>query len=144
MPRASAIRGLLDSPAVDAFDVLRRPAGRHRRAFVIGGGLLGVAVAHVLGARRRGDRGRAGAELAAELGLRPRWQYVANLRARRNVTVLLGASVETLTGDGALLRCQGEELTLTDLDLVVPTGLMVPASDPARRSRRWRAGRRCS
>jgi 2,4-dienoyl-CoA reductase-like NADH-dependent reductase (Old Yellow Enzyme family)/thioredoxin reductase len=129
-PGLPAIRGLLDSPAVDAFDVLRRPAGHHRRALVIGGGLLGVAVAHVL-AERDGEVivAEPGAELAAELGLRPRWQYVANLRARRNVTVLLGASVETLAEDRALLRCQGEDVTLTDLDLMLPTGFMVPASD---------------
>lgn len=129
-PGLPAIRGLLDSPAVDAFDVIRRPAGRHRRALVIGGGLLGVAVAHVL-AERAVDVTVAepGAELVAELGLRPRWQYVADLRARENVTVRLGASVETIDGDRAVLRCQGEELTLSNLDLVVPTGLMVPASD---------------
>jgi hypothetical protein len=70
-----------------------------------------------------------GGELAAELGVRPRWQHVANLRDRRNVTILLGATVEELYPDGALVRRAGEDMKLGDLDLVVPTRPMVPVSE---------------
>jgi 2,4-dienoyl-CoA reductase-like NADH-dependent reductase (Old Yellow Enzyme family)/thioredoxin reductase len=122
-----SIPGIEQSAAVDAFTVLRRPSSHVRRALVIGGGMLGVGVAHVLG-----ERGaevtlvEPRPELAAELGIRPRWQYVANLRARRNVMILVGATVEELYPDGALVRRAGEELKLQDLDLVVPTRPMVP------------------
>ncbi len=92
--------------------------------------MLGVGVAHVLA-----ERGtdvvvvEPGAELAAELGVRPRWRYVGDLRARGNVTILLGATVEELYPDGALVRRAGEDLKLSDLDLVVPTRPMVPACE---------------
>jgi len=92
--------------------------------------MLGVGVAHVLA-----DRGgevivvEPGGELAAELGVRPRWQHVANLRARGNVTIMLGATVEELYPDGALVRRAGDDVKLGDLDLVVPTRPMVPISE---------------
>ena len=126
------IPGILDSPAVDPFDVLHRPGPGVRRALVIGGGMIGVGVAHVLGAR--------GIEvivvetsdvLSGELGLRPRWQYVANLRARPNVTVHTGTTVERLLSDGACLRQQGEEWEIRELDLVVPTWPRVAANELA-------------
>jgi NADPH-dependent 2,4-dienoyl-CoA reductase/sulfur reductase-like enzyme len=129
-PGVPSVPGIEQSAAVDAFTVLRRSAGHVRRALVIGGGMLGVGVAHVLG-----ERGaevilvEPSQELAAELGIRPRWQYVANLRARPNVMILLGATVEELYPDGALVRRAGEELKLHDLDLVVPTRPMVPACE---------------
>ena len=129
-PGVPALPGIELSRAVDAFTVLGREAGPVKRALVIGGGMLGVGVAHVLA-----ERGaevivvEPGAELAAELGVRPRWQHVAGLRARRNVTVLLGATVEELYPDGALVRQAGEDVKLHDLDLVVPTRPMVPAVD---------------
>jgi hypothetical protein len=69
-----------------------------------------------------------GGELAFELGLRPRWQFVAGLRARKNVTVFLGTTVEELGTDSALLRRAGENIELRGLDLVVPTRPMVPAT----------------
>lgn len=129
-PGLPSIPGVLDSPAVDPFDVLRRAGGGVRRALVIGGGMLGVGVAHALA-----ERGvevvvaEPTGELAAELGTRSRWQYVAGLRARSNVTVLLGTTVEALFADGALLRTGGKEVRLDGLDLVVPTRPMVPVSD---------------
>ena len=128
-PGVPPIPGILDSPAVDAFDVLRRAAGNVRRALVIGGGMLGVGIAHVL-AERGADVlvAEPGGDLAAELGTRPRWQYVANLRARKNVTVSLGTTVEALFPDGALLRQEGKEIRLNGVDLVVPTRPMVPVS----------------
>jgi 2,4-dienoyl-CoA reductase-like NADH-dependent reductase (Old Yellow Enzyme family)/thioredoxin reductase len=126
-PGVPDIPGIDRSPAVDPFTVLRRAGGHARRALVIGGGMLGVAVAHVL-AERGVDVivAEAGAELAAELGLRPRWQHVADLRARQNATILLGATVEELYPDGALVRRAGEDSKLGDVDLVVPTRPMVP------------------
>jgi len=128
-PGVPPIAGIMDSPAVDPFTVLRRPAGPVRRALVIGGGLLGVGVAHVL-AERGADVvvAEPGGELAGELGLRPRWQYVANLRARANVSIRLGTTVEELSADGAVLRKLGEVERLSGLDLVVPTRPMLAVS----------------
>jgi NADPH-dependent 2,4-dienoyl-CoA reductase/sulfur reductase-like enzyme len=131
-PGIPDLPGIERSPAVDAFTVISRPGGGVRRALVIGGGLLGVGVAHVL-AERGADVFvvEPGGELATELGVRPRWQHVANLRARKNVVLLLGATVEELTADGALVRRAGENLKLGDLDLVVPTRPMIPACELA-------------
>jgi NADPH-dependent 2,4-dienoyl-CoA reductase/sulfur reductase-like enzyme len=123
-----AIPGILDSPAVDPFEVLRRPGAGIRRALVIGGGVLGVGVAHALAARDvEVVVAEAGSELAAELGVRPRWQHVADLRARPNVTIYLGTTVESLSADAALLAAPDRGTKVTGLDLVVPTTLRVPA-----------------
>ena len=124
------IPGIFDSNAVDLFEVLRRPTTGVHRALVIGGGMLGVGVAHVLA-----ERGvdvivtEAGPDLAGDLGVRPRWQYVANLRARENVTIHLGTTVELLSADGALLRERDADVKVSGLDLVVPTTVRVPVSD---------------
>jgi 2,4-dienoyl-CoA reductase-like NADH-dependent reductase (Old Yellow Enzyme family)/thioredoxin reductase len=129
-PGIPAVPGIEQSPAVDAFTVLKRPAGHVKRALVMGGGMLGAGVAHVLA-----ERGvevivvEAGGDLAGELGVRPRWQHVADLRARGNVTIFLGATVEELYADGALVRRAGGDMKLAGLDLVVPTRPMVPASE---------------
>ena len=128
-PGIPPIPGIAKAPAVSPFDVLRRPGGRVRRALVVGGGMLGVATAHVLA-----ERGaevivtEPGGDLAAELGLRPRWQFVADLRARTNVTIHLGTTVEALDADGAMLRQGRNEIDLQALDLVVPTRPLVPVS----------------
>ena len=130
LPGLPRLPGALESPAVDAFAVLRRAAGPVRRALVIGGGMVGAGVAHVLA--ERGAEvivAEAGADLVTELGLRPRWQYVAALRARPNVSILVGTTVEQLYPDGALLRRSGEAIRLDALDLVVPTRPMVPLSE---------------
>jgi NADPH-dependent 2,4-dienoyl-CoA reductase/sulfur reductase-like enzyme len=127
-PGIPPIPGIAKGPAVGPFEVIRRPAGRVKCALVVGGGMLGVATAHVLA-----ERGaevivvEPGGDLAFELGLRPRWQFVADLRARKNVTVFVGTTVEELGADGALLRRAGEDIHLRGLDLVVPTRPMVPA-----------------
>jgi 2,4-dienoyl-CoA reductase-like NADH-dependent reductase (Old Yellow Enzyme family)/thioredoxin reductase len=126
-PGIPPIPGIGTAPAVSPFDVLRRPGGHVRRALVVGGGMLGVATAHVLA--ERGAEvivAEPGGDLAAELGLRPRWQFVANLVVRTNVTVLLGATVEALDADGATLHQAGKEIALRALDLVVPTRPLVP------------------
>lgn len=129
-PGVPPIPGILESPAVDPFDVLSRAAGTPRRALVIGGGMLGVGVAHVLA-----DRGidvvvvEPGPELSGELGVRPRWQYVASLLARPNVTVHLGTTVENLDGNRAVLRRRGEDIVIEGLDLVVPTRPLVSVTE---------------
>ena len=129
-PGIPPIPGILDGPVVDPFEVLRRPTTSVRRALVIGGGMLGVGVAHALAARgAEVIVAEVGADLSAELGVRPRWQYVANLRSRDNVTIHLNTTVESLSGDGALLRRQGCEVKLTGLDLVVPATLRVAANE---------------
>lgn len=126
-PSMPPIPGIADSPADDPFDVLRRAAGGVRRALVVGGGVLGVGIAHVLA-----ERGvdvivtEPGDELAGELGLRPRWRFVADLRARPNVTIYTRTTVEELYADGARLGRDGEAAKLRALDLVVPTRPMVP------------------
>jgi hypothetical protein len=91
-----------------------------------------VAVAHVL-AERGGEVfvAEPGPALCAELGVRPRWQHVADLVARPNVAVWLGATVEELHPDGALVRRAGEDVKLAGLDLVVPTRPMLPEVDLA-------------
>jgi 2,4-dienoyl-CoA reductase-like NADH-dependent reductase (Old Yellow Enzyme family)/thioredoxin reductase len=129
-PGVPAVPGIEQSPAVDAFTVLGRTAGSVKRALVMGGGMLGVGVAHVL-AERGADVivVEPGGELADELGVRPRWQHVADLCARRNVRILLGATVEELHPDGALVRQTGDDVKLHNVDLVVPTRPMVPAAD---------------
>jgi 2,4-dienoyl-CoA reductase-like NADH-dependent reductase (Old Yellow Enzyme family)/thioredoxin reductase len=129
-PGIPPIPGILDSPAVDPFDVLRREANGARRALVIGGGMLGVGIAHTLAARGiEVIVAEVGPDLAAELGVRPRWQYVANLRARANVTVYLNTTVERLEADTAVLHQPDGEIKLAGLDLVVPTVLRVPATE---------------
>jgi 2,4-dienoyl-CoA reductase-like NADH-dependent reductase (Old Yellow Enzyme family)/thioredoxin reductase len=129
-PGVPLVPGALDSPVVDPFTVLRRSAGPVRRALVVGGGVLGVGVAHVLAARGAEVLvAEPGPDLAAELGLRPRWQYVANLRAQAGVSIFLRTTVEALSASGAVLRRDGTTLELQGLDLVVPTRPMVPVSE---------------
>ncbi|MBI2215885.1 MAG: FAD-dependent oxidoreductase [Candidatus Rokubacteria bacterium] len=129
-PGVPTTPGIFDSPAVDPFDVLRRPVAGLRRALVIGGGLLGVAVAHTLAERGvEVALAEASADLASEIGLRPRWQHVANLLARPNVTVHLRTTVEALAAGTARLRHADAETKLDALDIVVPTRPLVPVVD---------------
>lgn len=126
VPGIPHIPGIDDAPVVDAFSVLQKRDGRIRRVLVIGGGMLGVGIAHVFS-----ERGaevivvEPGNDLSAELGLRPRWQYVADLRARKNVTIHMGTTIEALGNDRALLRKAGQDIELCGLDLVVPSRPMV-------------------
>jgi 2,4-dienoyl-CoA reductase-like NADH-dependent reductase (Old Yellow Enzyme family) len=131
-PGLPPIPGILDSPAVDLFDMLRRPLSGSRRALVIGGGMLGVGAAHALAARGVDvSVVESGGELSSELGVRPRWQYVAGLRGRANVTVHLNTTVEALWADGALLRSGGRAVELGGLDLVVSTRPRVAVNELA-------------
>ena len=124
MPR---IPGMEDAPVVDAFSVLRKRSGELRRALVIGGGMLGVGIALALAERAKEVIVvEPGNDLSAELGVRPRWQTVANLRARTNVRIHLGTTVESLGNDRALLRHAGQDIEVRGLDLIVPARPMVP------------------
>ena len=127
VPGIPCIPGMDNAPLVDAFSVLQKRGGDVRRALVIGGGMLGVGIAHAL-AERGGEVivVEPGNDLCTELGMRPRWQNVANLRARKNVTIHLGTSVEALGNDRALLRHAGQDVELRGLDLIVPARPMVP------------------
>ncbi len=131
-PGVPEIPGLTDSPTVDAFEVLRRPLDGVGRVLVIGGGVLGVGVAHVL-AEHDAEVVvvEAGKELAGEIGVRPRWLYVERLLARPNVTAHLGTTVEALGERHAVLWNGWEQWELKDIDLVVPTRPMLPVSDLA-------------
>ena len=51
-------------------------------------GMLGTGLAHVLAGRgTQVTLCEPGVDLCLELGLRPRWQHVADLRARANVII---------------------------------------------------------
>ena len=121
------VPGMENAPVVDAFSVLQKRGGKIRRALVIGGGMLGVGIAHAL-AERGGEVivVEPGSDLCTELGMRPRWQTVADLRARKNVTIHMGTSVEALGNDRALLRRAGQDIEVRGLDLIVPARPMVP------------------
>ena len=126
VPGMPSIPGMEDAPLVDAFSVLQKRGGSIRRALIIGGGMLGVGIAHAL-AERGGEVivVEPGNILSAELGLRPRWLYVADLRARRNVTLHLNTSVESLGNNCALLRHAGRDIEVRGLDLIIPARPMV-------------------
>ncbi len=129
-PGTPTTPGIFDGHAVSPFDVLRRPVSGFRRALVIGGGMVGVGVAHVLASRGVDVTvTETGAELAAELGLRPRWRYVGGLEERPNVTVRVRTTVERIAGDAADLRSDGYDMRLTGLDLIVPTRPLVPVNE---------------
>jgi len=132
VPGMPSIAGMDEAPLVDAFSVLQKRRGNVRHALVIGGGMLGVGIAHVLA-----ERGaevvvvEPGNGLSMELGLRPRWQYVADLRARGNVTIHLGTSIEALGTDYALLRKESQNIELRGLDLMIPARPMMSQMDLA-------------
>src|ERR1035437_8014626 len=60
-PGMPCIPGMDDAPVVDAFSVLRKRSGDIRRVLVIGGGMLGVGIAHALAER-------AGEVIVVEIG----------------------------------------------------------------------------
>ncbi|MFQ6090629.1 MAG: NAD-binding protein, partial [Candidatus Bipolaricaulia bacterium] len=97
-------------------------------ALVVGGLMRGCAVA----ARLAECGGEViivepGGELAADLGPRARWPIVERLRALGNLRVLLGATLERVGEDGALVRRKkGEELRLEGVGLLVPALKLMP------------------
>jgi NADPH-dependent 2,4-dienoyl-CoA reductase/sulfur reductase-like enzyme len=132
VPGIPQIPGVMSSPIVNAYDVLRRPIGGIGRALVIGGGIRGVGVARVLA-----EKGveivlvEAGAELVTDIASRSRRFQIQGLAERSNITVHRGVTVEELKEHSAVL-CNGkEQWEIGDIDIVVPTRLLVPVNDLA-------------
>jgi 2,4-dienoyl-CoA reductase-like NADH-dependent reductase (Old Yellow Enzyme family)/thioredoxin reductase len=128
-PGLPAIPGIMDSPVVDPYEILRRPVGGSGRALVIGGGIRGIGVARVLAAKGvRVDLVEVGKELAMDIASRSRRFQVGALLDQPNVTVHLGTTVEALGAHDAVLWNGTERLELTDLTLVVPTRTLLPVT----------------
>lgn len=130
VPHIPDIPGIDDAPVVDAFSIFHKRSDRIRRALVVGGGMLGVAVAHVLAARNvQVVLVEPGRDLCTELGVRPRWQYVADLRARSNVEINTATTVESINGESALLRNADGDIELRGFDLIVPARAMISRTE---------------
>jgi 2,4-dienoyl-CoA reductase-like NADH-dependent reductase (Old Yellow Enzyme family)/thioredoxin reductase len=129
-PGLPPIPGILDSPVVSPYDIIRRPIGGIRRALVIGGGIRGVGVARILA-----HKGAAvvlaepGRELATDIASRSRRFQVAALQTLPMVTVHLGTTVEALGERTAVLWNNQDRWTVDAIDLVVPTNFLLPATD---------------
>ena len=129
MPGLPQIPGIMNSPMVDAYDVLRRPKGAAGRALVIGGGIRGVGVARALA-----ENGveivlvEPGRDLVTDIASRSRRFQIEGLTGRANVTVHTGVTVEELKEHSAVL-CDGKKQWEIDgIDLVIPTRLLVPVN----------------
>ena len=128
-PGLPAIPGIMDSPVVDPYEILRRPISGIGRALVIGGGIRGVGVARVLS-----EKGievvlvDVGKELVMDIASRSRRFQVAALRERANVTVHLGTTIEALGEHDAVLCNAQERWELGALDIVVPTRTLLPVT----------------
>lgn len=132
MPGIPGIPGVMESPMVDPYEVLRRPLGGIGRALVIGGGVRGVGVARVL-AHKGVDviLTESGKELITDIAIRSRRFQVTDLDSRANVKVHLGTTVERLGKHTALLWNGGDTWEVGDIDLVVPVRPMLPVLDLA-------------
>ena len=128
-PGLPAIPGLLDSPVVDPYDILRRPHAVSGRALVIGGDIRGVGIARMLA-----EKGVAvvlvepGRELVTDIGMRSRRFQVGALEAQSNVRIHLGTTVERLTANSATLWNGIERWEEHDVELVVPTRMLLPVT----------------
>ena len=103
-PGLPPIPGIIDSPVVSPYDIIRRPIGGIGRALVIGGGIRGVGVARLLA--RKGTEvvlTEPGSELATDIASRSRRFQVAALQALPTVSVHLGTTVEALGERSAVL-----------------------------------------
>ena len=130
-PGLPAIPGILDSPVVDPYEILRRPLGGIGRALVIGGDIRGVAVARVLA-----DKDvevvlvEPARELVTDIGMRSRRFQIGALEGKPNVTIHLGTTVEAL-GERTAVLWNGTERWEVEIDLVVPTRMLLPVTDVA-------------
>ena len=128
-PGLPAIPGIMDSPVVGAYDIMRRPIGGVARALVIGGGIPGVGVARLLAAKgAEVVLTEPGRELVGDIASRSRRFQVAALQAMPKVTVHLGTTVEALGASSAVLWNMQQRWTVEGIDLVVPTNCMLPAT----------------
>ena len=128
-PGLPAIPGILDSPVVDAYEILRRPVAGARKALVIGGGIRGIGVARVLA-----DLGtqvvlaEAGKELVTDIATRSRRFQIGGLQDTGKATGHLGTTVEALGPDHAELWDGQQRWRVDSLDLVVPTRTLLPVT----------------
>jgi 2,4-dienoyl-CoA reductase-like NADH-dependent reductase (Old Yellow Enzyme family) len=125
-----AIEGIETSPVVDAHAVLQHPrAGANRVALVIGGQIRGVAVARLLA--EKGWRVlvvNPGTDWLTDIGSRSRRFQLEALRAHSGVSLHAGTTVELLDETSAWL-CNGPSRWREVIDLVVPTGTLLPAQE---------------
>jgi len=127
-PGVPAIPGILDSPVVDPYQILRRPLGGIGRALVIGGDIRGVAVARVLvGKGVDVVLVEPTRELVTDIGMRSRRFQVGALESLPQITIHLGTTVETLGRRSAVLW-NGSDRWQVDIDLVVPTRMLLPVT----------------
>jgi NAD(P)H-nitrite reductase large subunit len=129
-PGLPPIPGIMDSPVVSPYEIIRRPIGGIGRALVIGGGIRGVGVARLLA--QKGAEvvlTEAGGELATDIASRSRRFQVAALQAMPKVSVHLGTTVEALGASSAVLWNNQERWTIAGIDLVVPTHFLLPATE---------------
>ncbi len=132
VPGLPAIPGILDSPVVDPYEILRRPVSDIGRALVIGGEIRGVGIARILA--EKGTRVllvEASRELVTDIGMRSRRFQIAALQDRPNVTVHLGTTVEALGERTATLWNGNERWEEDAIDLVVPTRMLLPVTTVA-------------
>jgi 2,4-dienoyl-CoA reductase-like NADH-dependent reductase (Old Yellow Enzyme family) len=129
VPGLPAIPGLLDSPVVDPYEILRRPLAGIGRALVIGGGIRGVAIA-----RRLAEKDvevvlvEPGGELVTDIGMRSRRFQVGALESSPKVTVHLRTTVEALGERSAMLWNGHLRWELAPVDLVVATRMLLPVT----------------
>jgi 2,4-dienoyl-CoA reductase-like NADH-dependent reductase (Old Yellow Enzyme family) len=126
-----AIPGILDSPVVDAYEILRRPRAGAGCALVIGGDIRGIAVARLLADRQTAvvlvEPFR---ELATDIGMRSRRFQIGALQDDPRITVHLGTTVEAL-GERSAVLWNGLERWVEAIDLVVPTRMLLPVTQVA-------------
>jgi len=131
-PGLPEIPGILESPVVDVYEILRRPLSGVRKALVIGGGIRGIGVARLLA-----DRGsqvvltEAGKEVATDIATRSRRFQVAGLQETGRVTIHLETTVEALGADHAELWDGQKRWRVDSLDLVAPTRTLLPVTSVA-------------
>ena len=123
------IPGILDSPVVDANQTLRRPLTGIGRALVIGGDIRGLGVARVL-AKKNVEviLVEPSKELVSDISTRSRWFQIGALEERPNVMIHLGTTVEALGERSAQLWNGTEHWEVADIDIVVPTRMLLPVS----------------
>ena len=129
-PGLPPIPGIMNSPVVSPYEIIRRPIGGIGRALVIGGGIRGVGVARLLA--QKGAEvvlTEAGDELATDIASRSRRFQVAALQALPKVCVHLATTVEALGASSAVLWNRHDRWAVEGIDLVVPTHFLLPATD---------------
>ena len=129
-PGLPPIPGLLDSPVVAPYDIIRRPIGGVRKALVIGGGIRGVGIARLLAAKgAQVILTEPGKELLADIASRSRRFQIEGLEESKRVEVHLGTTVEGLTESSATLWNNQKRWTVDGIDLVVPVRSLLPTTD---------------